>query len=174
MGERVIREADRPTTFSITDTKRYVPVVTLSTQDNAKLLQKLKLGSKRTVNRNKYESKISTEAQNQYLDYLIDPRFQGVNRLFLLSFQNEADRKGHTGYYLPTVEIKHYNVMIDGRYFFNQPVRNDIKTYENIKIATGHADDYNTFCLLDYPYFKKMLTAIDLSKQQALDADPKQ
>ena len=78
-------------------------------------------------------------------------------------------------YYLPKVEIKDYNVMTDGRNFFDQPVNNMNKTYENIrKIPTGKGDDYTTGCLLDYPYFKdnyKMI-AIDLSKQQVLDADP--
>ena len=71
--------------------------------------------------------------------------------------------------YLPTVEIKDYNVMIDGRNFFDQPIENNLKTYYNIrKIATGQGDDYTTGCLLDYTYFKKYskLIAIDLSKQQ--------
>ena len=66
--------------------------------------------------------------------------------------------------------------MIDGRNFFDQPIKNDIKTYENIrKIATGQGDDYTTDCLLDYNYFKKHCKriAIYLRKQQALDADPK-
>ena len=76
--------------FAITETKLYVPVVTLSTQDNAKLLQRLKSGIvKRIINWNKYESIVKTFAQNKYLNYLINPSFQGVNRLFLLSFENE-------------------------------------------------------------------------------------
>ena len=78
--------------FAITETKRYVPVVALSTQDNAKLLQQLKSGFKRTINWNKYESNIKTFAQNRYLNHLINPSFQGVNRLFVLSFENEDDR----------------------------------------------------------------------------------
>ena len=77
--------------FAITDTELYVPVVTLSTQDNAKLLQQLKSGFKRTINWNKYESNIKTFAQNRYLNHLINPSFQGVNRLFVLSFENEDD-----------------------------------------------------------------------------------
>ena len=84
--------AVQATTFSITDTKHYVPVVTLSTQDNAKLLEQLKFSFKRTVNWKKYQSKMSTERQNQYLDYLTDPSFQGVNRLLVLPFENEAHR----------------------------------------------------------------------------------
>ena len=66
--------------------------------------------------------------------------------------------------------------MINGRNFFDQPIKTDLKTYDSIrKIATSEGDDYTTGCLLDYPYFKKYykLIAIDLSKQQKLDADPK-
>ena len=94
--------AAQVTTFSITDTKLYVPVVTLSTQDSAKLLEQLKSGFKRTINRNKYQTKISTEIQNQYLDFLNNPSFQGVNRLFVLPFENEAQRTSYKRYYLPT------------------------------------------------------------------------
>ena len=162
--------------FKITDTKLYVPVVTLSTQDNAKRFEQLKSGFKRTINWNKYQPKVSPERQNQYLDFLIDPSFQGVNRLFVLSFKDDNGQESDKQYYFPTVEIKDYNVMIDGRNFFDQPIKNDLKTYDNIrKIATGQGDDYTTGCLLDYPYFKKYykLIAIDLSKQQKLDADPK-
>ena len=108
----VISSATGATKFKITDTKLYVPVATLSTHDNAKLLQQLKQGFKRTINCNKYQPKVSPERQNQYLDF---PRFQGINRLFVLSFENGDDRKLHTGYYLPKVEIKDYNVMTDGK-----------------------------------------------------------
>ena len=101
--------------FAITETKLYVPVVTLSTKDNEKLLQQLKSGFKKTISWNKYESSIKTFAQNRYLNYLINPSFQGVNRLFVLSFENENDRVPHSTYYLPKVELKDYNVMIDGR-----------------------------------------------------------
>ena len=104
--------------FAITETKLYVPVVTLLTQDNAKLPQQLKSGFKRTINQNKYESSIRTFTKNRYLNYLINPRFQGVNRPFVLSFENENDRTSHSTYCLPEVEIKNYNVMIDGRNFF--------------------------------------------------------
>ena len=92
--------------FKITETKLYVPVVTLSTQDNAKLLQQLKSGFKRTINWNKYQSSIKTYAQNRYLNHLVNPSFQGVNKLFVLSFENENDRTLHSTYYLPKVEIK--------------------------------------------------------------------
>ena len=119
----VISSATGATKFKKADAKLYIPVVTLSTQDNAKLLQQLKSGLKRTINWNKYQTKVSTQRQNQYLDFLIDPSFQGVNRLFVLSFENEGDRKVHTGYYLPKVEIKDHNIMIDRQNFFDQPVK---------------------------------------------------
>ena len=75
--------------FPITDTRLYVPVVTLSTQDKTKLLQQLKSGFKRTINSNKYQSDPKTYAQNKYLNYLVDPSFRGVNRLFVLSFEKK-------------------------------------------------------------------------------------
>ena len=104
-------------------------------------MQQLKSGFKRTINKNKYGPKVSTEAPNPYLDFLIDPSFQGINRLFDLSFKNKEDKTVLTKYYLPTVEIKNYNVMIDGRNFFNQLVKNNLVTYQNIaKIATDQGD----------------------------------
>ena len=174
-GDCVITNSAGAWKFVITETKLYVPVVTLSTQDNAKLLQQLKSGFKRTINWNKYESNIKTFAQNRYLNYLINPSFQGLSRPFVLSFEDENDRTSHSTYYFPKVEIKDYNFMIDGRNFFHQPINSLTKTYENIrKIATSQGDDYTTGCLLDYSYFKEnyKMIAIDLSKQQALDANP--
>ena len=120
-------------TFATTDTKLYIPVVTLSTQNNSKLLEQLKFRFKRTINLNKYLSKKAIERQNPYLDYLIDPSFQGLNILFVLLFENENYRKVHAGYYLPKVEVKYYNVIIDGKIFFDQPVNNNCTTSENIK-----------------------------------------
>ena len=98
----------------------------------------MKSGFKRAINWNKCKSKVTVQATNQHLDYLIDPSFQGVNRLFVLSFENTTGRTVHTKYYLPTVEMKDYNVMIDGQNFFDQPVKNYLRTFDNIwKIATG-------------------------------------
>ena len=99
-----------------------------------------------------------------------------MNRLFVVAFENYDQIISNKRYYIPNVEIKDYNVMIDGKNFFDQPVKNDKVTYENIrKITIGQGDDYTTGCLLDYTYFKKYykMIAVDLSKQQALDADPK-
>ena len=105
--------------FAITETKLYVPVVNLSTKDNEKLLQQLKSGFKKTVSWNKYKSSIKTFAQNRYLNFLSNPSFHEVIRLFVLLFENENDRTSHSTYYLPKLEIKDYNVMIDGRNFFD-------------------------------------------------------
>ena len=160
--------------FAITDTKRYVPVVTLLTQENTKLLQQLKSGFKRVINWNKYLSKPELLAQNPNLNHLVEPSFQGVNRLFVLAFKNDDQRTSHSGYYLPNVEIKDYNVVINGENVFDQPIKNNKVTYENIrKIATGQGDGYTTGCLLSYIYFLESykMIAVDLSKQQALDAD---
>ena len=163
-------------TLEITDTKLYVPVVTLSTQNNSKLLQQLKSGFKRVINWNKYLSKLELLAQNLNLNHLVEPSFQGVKRLFVLAFENDTQRTCAKGYYLPTVQLKDYNIMINGENFFDQPIKNNKVTYEYIrKIATGKGDDYTTGCLLDYPYFKdsyKMIV-VDLTKQQTLDADPR-
>ena len=171
----VITNSNGAGAFAITDTKLYVPVVTLSTQENTKFLQQLKSGFKRVINWNKYLSKPELLAQNPNLNHLIEPIFQGVNRLFVLPYENDNHRRIHDRYYLSNVEIKDYNIMINGENSFDQPIKNNKVTYENRKIATGQGDDYTAGCLLDYPYFAdtyKMI-AVDLSKQQVLDADPR-
>ena len=162
--------------FTITDAKLYVPVVTLSTQENTKFLQQLISGFKRVINWNKYLSKPELLAQNPYINHLVEPSFQGVNRLFVLAFENDNNRRSDEQYYLPTVEIKDYNIVINSENFFDQPIKNNKITYDNIrKIAAGQGDDYTTGCLLDYPYFANTykMIVVDLSKQQALDADPR-
>ena len=111
---------------------------------------------------------------NQYLNHLIDPSFQGVSRVSVLSFENDAYRRSYKRYFLPTAEIKDCDIMIDEIKFFNQPIKNDLITYENIgKIATGPGDEYITGCLLDYNYFKNYykMVPIDLSKQQEFGAN---
>ena len=129
------------------------------------------------INWNKYLWKPELLAWNPNLNHLVEPSFQGVNRIFVLAFENDAQRTSNKRYYLPNVEIKDYNVVIDGKNFFDQPVKNNKITYENIrKIATGQGDDYTTGCLLDYAYFRDIYKMIetDLSKQQELDADPRE
>ena len=104
---------------------------------------------------------------------MVEPSFQGVNRLFVLALENEASAKGH---YIPNVGIKDYNVMIDREKFFDQPIKNGKVTYENIRnICTRFGDDYTGGSLLSYPYIKEIykMIAVDLSKQQALDANPR-
>ena len=97
--------ADQIPTFTITETNLYVPVVTLSTQDNAKLLPQLKSGFKRTISWNKYLAKPELLAQNANLNHLIEPSFQGVNRLFVLAFENDAQRTSNKRYCIPNVMI---------------------------------------------------------------------
>ena len=160
----VISSATGQTKFVIADTKLYVLVVTLSTENNMKLSKQLESGFKRKINWDKY------------FDYLIDGNFQRINRLFVLSFKNRTNRKVHTKHYIPKVEIKDYNAISDGRNFFDQAIKNDLKKYDNImNITTGQGDDYTTSCLLDFLYFEEnyKLTVIYLSKQQSLDTDPK-
>ena len=124
--------ANQAIKLAITDTKLYIPDVTLLTQDNAKLLQQLKSRFKRTVNWNKHQSKIATQnAPKQYLDCLIDSIFRGVNRLFVAAFKANNSRIGHSRYYLPIEKVEDYNVMINGKNVFDQPIKNYIKTYEN-------------------------------------------
>ena len=94
-------------------------------------------------------------------------------QIFELSFENENDRTSQSTYYLPKVEIKEYNFMSDSKTSLDQPINNMTKTYENIrKTAIGQGDDYTTGCLLDFKDHYKVI-AIDLSKQKALDVDPK-
>ena len=149
--------ANQNPTFSITETQLYVPVVTLSSQDNAKLLLQLNSCFKRTFNWNKYLAKLELLGQNPNLNYLVEPSFEGVNRIFVLRSEDDIQRTRNKRYYLPKVEIKVYNDMIDG--FFYQPIKNN-KTYEHMtyedirKIATGQGDNYTAGCLLDYTYFK--------------------
>ena len=117
--------------------------------------QVFKSGFKRTASWNRYLLKPELLAQNPNLNYLIQPGFQGVNTLFILAFENDKQRRSSKRNYLTNVEIKDYNAMIDGKNFFDQQVKNDKVTYENIrKIATGQGNDYTTSFLLDYIYFK--------------------
>ena len=98
---------DAPTnaTFKITDTKLYVPVVTLSAKDDNNFLEQLKSGFKRTIKWNKYRAEMTNQTKTNYLNYLIDPAFTKLNRLFVLSFENEKDETSFSKYYVPKVEI---------------------------------------------------------------------
>ena len=172
---------NRETTFKIKSTKLYVPIVTLSTKDNVNLAKQLNEGFKRSVNWNEYKSKIKTrEADaNNLKRFPLDASFQGVNKLFVLAFENanngdnKVERDSLRKYFLPRVDITNYNVLIDGRNYFDQPINDQIKKYAGIReIAARKGDDYTTGCLLDYQYFKDHYHSIviDLSKQKELDA----
>ena len=158
-------EIDNPTcaTFKITDTKLHVRVVTLSTENDNKHLEQLRTGFKRTIKWNKYRSEMTNQTKNNNLNDLIDPTFAKVNRLFVLSFENEYDKTSFSKHYVPNVQIKYFNVLINGKSFFDIPIKNDVETYEQII----EINDYKTGNLLDYEYFSKhyKLTAIDLNKQ---------
>ena len=130
----VISSAIGKAIFAITDTKLYlsVAVVTLSTEDNIELMKQLKSGFKITINWNKYQSKLDNKEQNKYFNYLVDPIFQGVSRLFVFSFENRTDREVHTKYYIPKIKIKDYNATVDGKKLIDQLIKNDLRTYDNI------------------------------------------
>ena len=152
-------------TFAITDTRMYVPVVTLSTENDNKLLEQLKTGFKRTIKWNKHRSEMSNQTKNNNLNYLIDPTSTKVNRLFILSLENEEDRNSSSEYYVPSVEIKDFSVLIDGKSFFDIPIKNKEEAYEQI-IQMSINNDYTAGNLLNYEYFSKQykFIAIDLRK----------
>ena len=160
-------------TFQITNTKLYVPVVTLSTNDNVNLAKQLNEGFKRSVDWNEYKSKIETQEldNNNLKRFPFDASFQGVNRLLVLVFDdtnNGAERLGrnsHRKYFV----LYTSNVLVDGRNFYDQPISDQIRKYDELRqVTTGKEDDYTTGCLLDYQYFKDhyQLIAVDLSKQK--------
>ena len=171
--------------FAITDAKLHVPIVTLSTRDSANLRKQLNKGFKRSVYWNSYETKpakVIEQGKNIY--ELLNASFQGVKRLFVLAYyiaigdnaDQEAGIKDNKKYFLPRGEIKNYNVLIDGRNFYDQPINDLIKQYDEVrKVSTGQGDDYTTGCLLHYAYFEDnyRLIAVDLSKLKALAADPR-
>ena len=181
------------TTFKITNTKLHVPVGTLSSKDNVKLVKLLEDGFNRPVYWNEYQTKIETRNldNNNLTRFPLDASFQGVRRLFVLAFNNttvnvpndpinntnnKVERNSHTIYFLQRVNITNYDVSINGRNFYDQPINDFIKQYDEVrKVSIGYGDDYITGCLLDYAYFEDnyKLIAVDLSKQKALDADPR-
>ena len=141
--------------FKIPDTKLYVPVVPLSKENDIILLEQLKSGFKRTIKWNKYRSQMTIQPQNNNLNYLIDPTFTNANKLFVLSFQRITGennttkdyRDSFSQYYVPNVEIKDFNVLIDGKIFFNLPVKHEEEAYEKI-MNMNNNNDYTI--LLDF------------------------
>ena len=165
LADKTVRDAEgnpaiiAPTglEFKITDTKLYVPVVSLSKENDIKLLEQLKSGFKRAIKWNKYRSKMTIQPQNNDLNYLTDPTFANVNRLFVLFFSrnnNTDKRDSFSDYYVPNVGIKDFNVLIDGKRFFGLPVKNEEETYEKI-IDMSNNNDYTTGNLLYFAYFKE-------------------
>ena len=125
-GDNLAIVAPTETTFEITDTKLFVPVVILSKENDIKLLDQLKLEFKRTIKWNKNRSQMTIQPENNNLNYLIDPTCTSVNRLFVLLFTrnntgNSRDSFSH--YYVPNIEIKVFNVLIEGKSFFNLPLK---------------------------------------------------
>ena len=136
-------------TLAINDCKLYMPVVTLSKDDEIKLLTNLKSGFKREIIWNKYKSQMSTEAINNNLYILIDPTFTNVNRLFALAHQTADDRHSYSQFYLPRVTVKDFNVIIDKLAFFDLPIKPEEEAYEKI-IDISRNNEYTTGNLLDY------------------------
>ena len=163
-----VMSAIADTTFKITNTKLYVPIVTLSSKDNAKLVKLLREGFNRPVYWNEYQTKIHTKDldNNNPIRFLPLNNTDGDNK--------KVKRDSQTKYFLPKINITNYNVLTDGRNFYDQPINDLIKQCDKIrKTAKGQGDDYTAGCLLDYQYFKDHynLIAIDLSKQKESDAD---
>ena len=181
----ILSSARNSAKFAITDAKLHVPIVNLSTKDNANLTKQLNEGSKRSVYWNSDETKPAKVTEKGISLYeLLNASFQGVKG-FIIAYaiaapvsDNPADDTAgikNNKCFLPRGEIKNYNVLIDGRNFYDQPI-NDIKQYDEVrKVSTRYGDHYTTGCLLDYAYFKdhyKLIT-VDLSRQKALDTDPR-
>ena len=166
-ADPAVDEINNPTnaTFKIKDTKLYVPVVTLSAENDNKLLRQLKTGFKRTIKLNRYRSEMSNQTNNNNLNYLIDPAFTNVNRLFVLPFENENDRTSFSKYYVPEVEIKDLDVLINGKPLFEIPVKNKEEAYKQIIEMSKNINYIITGNLLDYEYVKDhyQLIAIDLT-----------
>ena len=150
----ILSSAGTAATFTITDTKLYVPVVTLKTEDNAKLSKLLSKGFKRTIYQNEHKVIPNKDyAANIYIREQLDASIQGVNRLFVLAYiggddNNITTEHSHQKYFLPRLKIENYNIEIDGRN--DQPINDTIKQYDEIrKISTGQGHDwlFVGFCL---------------------------
>ena len=179
--ECVLSNQDGPAVFIINDTKMYVPVVTLLKEDNKDFIEQQNKRFQRSIYWNEYKTKgQDKDAKANEFKYInLDPSFQGVNRLFVTAYSradnNQPTKNGQRKYYLSRMELEKYNVGIDGRYFYDNPIESDIEKYRELKkVMIGKGEDYTTGSLLDFDYFLKYkLVAVDLSKQRELDADPR-
>ena len=166
--------------FIINGTKMYVPVVTLSKEDNKDFIEQQNKGFQRSIYWNEYKTKeINENADANVFKYInLNPSFQGVNRLFVMAHNRasrQPTRNGQQKYYLPRIDLEKY-VIIDGRNFYDNPVESDIEKYRELKkVMIGKGEDYTAGSMLDFNYFDKhyKLVAVDLSKQKELDADPR-
>ena len=134
----------------------------MSKEDNKDFIEQQNKGFQRSIYWNEYKTKEQTEnADANAVKYInLDPSFQGVNRLFLMTYSradnNQATRNGQQRYYLPRIDLRKYNVIIDGRNFYDNPIESDIEKYRELKkVKIGKGEDYTTGSLLDYDYFKK-------------------
>ena len=179
--ECVLSNNDGNSVFIINDKKVYVPIITLSKEDNKDFIEQKNKGFQRSIYWNEYKTKGVTENAdaNNFKYISLDPSFQGVNRLFVMAYNsanNQPTRNGQQKYYLPRNDLNKYNVIIDGRNFYDNPIESDIEKYRELKkVMIGKGEDYTTGSLLDLNYFKEhyKLVAVDLSKQKELDADPR-
>ena len=179
--ECVLSTGDGEAVFIINDTKLYVPVVTLSKEDNKDFIEQQNKRFQRSIYWNEYKTKeIIENADANVFKYIsLDTSFQGVNRLFVMVYNRangQPTRNGRRKYYLPRIDLEKYNVIIDGRNFYDNPIESDIEKYRELKkVIIGKGEDYTTESLLDFNYFDKhyKLVAVDLSKQKELDADPR-
>ena len=172
------------TTIQITNTKLYVPVVTLPTKQNLKLMKQISKDFKRSIFWNEYKSKIETqEADNNNVKrILLDSSFQEANRFYVLTYDNtknganRVEKNSHQKYFLPRVKLTKYNVLINGLNFYDQPISDERRKYDELrKVCTGNGDDYTTGSLFDYKFFKNHcnIVACSFSRQKELDADPR-
>ena len=180
-NECVLAAGPGEAVFIINDTKLYVPFVTLSKEDNKDFIEQQNKGFQRSIYWNEYKTKeINEDADANVFKYIhLDPSFRGVNRLFVMAYNRangQPTRKGQRKYCLPRISLNTYNVVIDGRSFYDNPFESDIEKYRELKkVMIGKGEDYTMGSLLDFNYFDKhyKLVAVDLSKQKELDADPR-
>ena len=135
--ESVLSTADDDAVFVINDTKMYVPVVTLSKEDNKDFIEQQNKGFQRSIYWNKYKTKGQDKDANanEFKYFNLDPSFQGVNRWFVMAYSradnNQPTKYDQRKYYLPRIDLKKYNIIIDGRNFYDNPIESDIENIEN-------------------------------------------
>ena len=141
----ILSSAGTDATFKITDAKLYVTIVTLKTEDNTKLSKLLSEGFERPIYWNRYKIIFKSYNENEYIRERLDASLQGINKLFVLPYahgNNITNENSYRKYFLPRLKIKNYNIEIDGRNFYDQPINDLIKQYDEIrKKSTGQGDD---------------------------------